>query len=147
MKTSVTKKFTLTMLTAPLLAALAIGLAETAAAAPAGSQLSDPGTTATVDPNRHGGVNKHEGTLPVRALPASRPGTHLGAREHRVHAGAGPADGAAPPGIAAQPSTATRQPLRLGAAAASAGDCENCGPGWGPPPECFSSSGPVPGCG
>jgi len=104
MNTSVTKKFTLAMLTAPVLAALAIGLAETAAASPAGPQPSNTGTTATADATPTGGTGTHVGTHPVLQLPGSRPGTHLGARQQRVHAGAGPADGAGPNGIAAEPS-------------------------------------------
>lgn len=88
--TTATKKIGLAMLSAPVLAALAIGLAETAAATPAGPQPSDPGTTATEDATPHGGTGPHEGTHPVLQLPGNRPGTHLGAREQRVHAGAGP---------------------------------------------------------
>lgn len=45
-----TKKFALATLSAPVLAALAIGLAGPAASAPAGPQPSDTGTTTTADP-------------------------------------------------------------------------------------------------
>ena len=49
---SATKKFALATLSAPVLAALAIGLAGSAAATPAGLQPSDTGTTTTADPDR-----------------------------------------------------------------------------------------------
>ena len=54
--TTAAKKFALATLAAPVLAALATGLAGTTAASPAGPHSSDIGTNATVDANTHGGA-------------------------------------------------------------------------------------------
>lgn len=61
MNTAIAKKIAAAMLSAPMLAALAIGLAETASAAPADPQPSVPGTgskSASAPPSSmyHGGV-------------------------------------------------------------------------------------------
>lgn len=145
--TNATKKITFAMLCAPVLAALAIGLAETAAATPAGPQPSDPGTTATTDATIHGGAGPHAGTYPALQMPVSRSGPRLGGRERQSHDGAAvPADEAGTTGAAAEPVTTALQPLRPAAAAAA--DCYNCGPGTyeegttGTPPP---GSSPKPG--
>ena len=51
--TTATTKFALATLAAPVLAALAIGMAGAAHATPAGSQPSDTGTTATANLHQH----------------------------------------------------------------------------------------------
>jgi hypothetical protein len=80
---SATKKFALATLTTPVLAALAIGLAGSATAAPAGPQPSDTGTTTTANPD--GSARAANATA---ASPTGR--TTRGATQRKPLLGRGP---------------------------------------------------------